>query len=137
MSADVRQPMFVIGGVPGSGKTTVCRLLAGRFERSIHIPWDVIREEWVVSGRKLPWDGDPEEMGRQMMLGSRAAFQVARLYSDAGFAVVVDGPLPVHPEILPYALGESNDLDPIRLYIHPRLDVVIERLKARTDRDDT
>ena len=42
--------LFVISGVSAAGKSTVARLLAGRFERGVCVPGDAIRE-MMVSGR--------------------------------------------------------------------------------------
>jgi adenylate kinase family enzyme len=36
--------VFIISGVPGSGKTTVARMLATRFERAAHIESDLVGE---------------------------------------------------------------------------------------------
>jgi hypothetical protein len=70
-----------------------------------------------------------------MMLGSRAAFQIARVYAGAGFGVVIDGSLPVHPEIVPFVLEESRDLDPWPVILFARPDVTRKRIEARP-RDD-
>jgi predicted kinase len=137
MAKSLQPRTFIVGGIPGCGKSTVCKLLARRFEHGICVPWDDIREQWVVSGRKLPWDDDPAEAGRQMMLGSQAAYQVARVYADGGFGVVVDGALPPFPEFLPLVVEETRDLDPVMLYLNPRLEVVLQRLQSRTSREDT
>ena len=42
--------LFVISGVSAAGKSTVARLLAGRFERGVCVPGDAVHA-MVVSGR--------------------------------------------------------------------------------------
>ena len=44
--------LFVISGISAAGKSTVARLLAGRFERGACVPGDAIRE-MMVSGRAV------------------------------------------------------------------------------------
>jgi cytidylate kinase len=48
---DRRVPLFVISGVPASGKTTVSRLLASRLDRAVCVPGDTIREMVVTIGQ--------------------------------------------------------------------------------------
>lgn len=56
--------LFVISGVSAAGKSTVARLLAERFERSVCVPGDAIRE-MVVSGRAdMSPDPGPEALGQ-------------------------------------------------------------------------
>jgi predicted ATPase len=81
-------PIFVLNGTPGSGKTTLSKELMQLFPHGIHIPVDNLRE-WVVSGLAGPLDWS-EETTRQFRLAESAAASVARRYQDAGFAVAID-----------------------------------------------
>jgi predicted kinase len=83
------QPIFLVVGGPGAGKSTTSRALAGAFPRSLHLPVDDLRH-MVVSGLVLPnpdWD---EELVRQIRLAREAAVRIAEAYAAAGFAVVLD-----------------------------------------------
>jgi predicted kinase len=83
------QPIFLVVGGPGVGKSTTSRALAASFASSIHLPVDDLRH-MVVSGLALPspeWD---DELVRQIRLARGAAVQMAEAYAAAGFAVVLD-----------------------------------------------
>jgi predicted kinase len=85
----VMQPIFLVVGGPGVGKSTTSRALAATFRRSIHLPVDDLRH-MVVSGLALPnpeWD---DELVRQIRLAREAAVRIAEAYAAAGFAVVLD-----------------------------------------------
>jgi predicted kinase len=83
------QPIFLVVGGPGVGKSTTCRALAATFPGSIHIPVDALRD-MVVSGLALPEPDWGEELVRQIALARGAAVRMALDYADAGFAVVLD-----------------------------------------------
>jgi Chloramphenicol phosphotransferase-like protein len=82
-------PIFLVVGAPAVGKSTTSRALAARFERSIHIPVDDLRD-MVVSGLVLPNPTWSEQLVEQVGLARRAAIASAVGYADAGFAVVID-----------------------------------------------
>ena len=83
------QPIFLIVGGPGVGKSTTSRALAARFPRSIHIPVDDLRH-MVVSGLALPEAEWIPELVRQIALARAGAVRLALDYAAAGFAVVLD-----------------------------------------------
>ena len=93
--------LFVISGISAAGKSTVARLLAGRFERGVCVPGDAIRE-MVVSGRADMSPGaGPEEL-RHLFLRYKGALAVAEVFLHGGFDVVVEDVIigPVLPEFL-------------------------------------
>jgi chloramphenicol 3-O-phosphotransferase len=82
-------PIFLVVGAPAVGKSTVSRALARRFERSIHIPVDGLRD-MVASGLILPSPDWNTGLIEQIGLARRSAVAMAVRYAEAGFAVVLD-----------------------------------------------
>ena len=81
--------LFVISGVSASGKSTVARLLAGRFERGVCVPGDAM-QAMVVSGRLDMRPDSGEGALRQLVLRYAGALAVASVYLRDGFDVVVE-----------------------------------------------
>ncbi len=81
--------LFVISGVSAAGKSTVARLLAGRFERGVCVPGDAIRA-MMVSGRVEVRPNAGEEALRQLTLRYAGALSVAEVFLNGGFDVVVE-----------------------------------------------
>jgi gluconate kinase len=81
--------LVVISGVSASGKSTVARLLAERFERGVYIPGDAIRV-MIVSGRVDMRPSSGEEALRQLALRYAGALSVADVFLNGGFDVVVE-----------------------------------------------
>ncbi|MDX3075079.1 AAA family ATPase [Streptomyces sp. NPDC088354] len=92
--------MFLITGIPASGKSTVAQALAERLPRSAHIRGNVFRR-MIVGGRAEPAPGHPghpgdehddgpdEEALRQMRLRYALAAASADAYAAAGFTPVL------------------------------------------------
>src|SRR6266568_4602282 len=81
--------LFVISGVSAAGKSTVARLLAGRFERGVCVPGDAVHT-MVVSGRLDMRPGSGEGALRQLVLRYAGALAVASVYLRDRFDVVVE-----------------------------------------------
>ncbi len=81
-------PVIFLTGAPGVGKSTVARALAERFDRSFLIDLDSLRAS-VIRGLSQPSAGWSDETTLQFDLAHQAAGKLARLYSEAGFAVIV------------------------------------------------
>jgi predicted kinase len=81
--------LFVISGVSAAGKSTVARLLAGRFERGVCVPGDAIRA-MVISGRHDMRPGAGSQELRQLVLRYAGALAVASVYLRDGYDVVVE-----------------------------------------------
>jgi gluconate kinase len=81
--------LFVISGVSAAGKSTVARLLAGRFERSVCVAGDTMHQS-VVSGRRDMRPGAGQAELRQLVLRYEAALAAASAYLREGFDAVVE-----------------------------------------------
>jgi predicted kinase len=79
--------IIVLSGPPGSGKSTVGRVLARRWPRAVHIHTDDFYR-WIVSGYVAPWLPEARE---QNVVAMEAMAQVAERFAAGGYAVVVDG----------------------------------------------
>ena len=81
--------LVVISGVSASGKSTVARLLAERFDRGVCVPGDTIRA-MIVSGQADMRPDSGEEALRQLALRYAGALSVAHVFLNGGFDVVVE-----------------------------------------------
>ena len=84
MSVD---PILILSGPPGVGKTTAARLLAHRFERAAHVEADRFFG-FIESGFVEPWKAESHAQNQAVM---RIVGDTAAAYADAGYFTVVEG----------------------------------------------
>jgi hypothetical protein len=113
-----------------AGKTTVARLLAGRFERGVHLEGDVFRRS-VVSGRVEMEPDAGDEALAQLQLRYRLAAVAADTYREAGFAVVWEDV--IAGQLLPQAVGLLRARPLHVVVLLPRPEVVGAREAGRAD----
>lgn len=122
-------PVFLISGTPGSGKTSIAQALLHHFPLGLHLPVDDFRE-LVVSGRASVFDWT-EETTRQFELARTSAAATAARYAKAGFAVALD-------DVVFPAEAESLFVKPLQPFVvhkvllTPRLEIALGRNAART-----
>ena len=87
MPATARDPVLILTGPPGAGKTTTARLLAATFERSVHLESDCFFH-FIRSGYIEPWKPEAHEQNTVVM---RIVAATAASYAQAGYFTIVDG----------------------------------------------
>jgi predicted kinase len=83
----VAEPVIVVAGAPGVGRTTVSRLVAAEFARSVHLSTDVFMDA-IVNGWVDP--NRPEAAAQHDAVGGAVAVS-AMGFAERGYTVVVDG----------------------------------------------
>jgi tRNA uridine 5-carbamoylmethylation protein Kti12 len=87
MTPAAQPEVLVLTGPPGSGKTTVARLLAAKHERAVHVESDLFWR-FIASGYVEPWKPESHEQNTVVM---GIVAEVASRYARAGYFAVVDG----------------------------------------------
>jgi GrpB-like predicted nucleotidyltransferase (UPF0157 family)/gluconate kinase len=84
-----KSAIYLITGPMASGKSTVARLLAERFQRGVYLEGDFFRRS-IVSGRvEMAPDASPDAL-EQVRLRYRLAAAAADAYCQAGFTVALE-----------------------------------------------
>jgi tRNA uridine 5-carbamoylmethylation protein Kti12 len=83
----VPEPILILTGAPGAGKTTTARLLAAKSERAVHLESDSFFH-FIRAGYVEPWKPESHQQNTTVMHIVAAA---ATGYADAGYFTIVDG----------------------------------------------
>ena len=122
--------IIFITGMAGAGKSTVGRLLARHFPKSLFIQVDELREK-MVKGYARPEGGVfTEEVMQQFQMALSTSTYMARLYASQGVDVVIDDVCVPSNFVEQYAaLFEIPEVKRVLLY--PKAEIVVERIKQR------
>lgn len=122
--------IYLISGIPGAGKSTVCDALCERFPRAMHVDVDELRH-FVKAGYASPTESWSDETTLQFSLAHRSACDIARRYRERGFVVTIDDVVdePMFADYAPLApLGLR------KVFLAPSLEVALARNGTRADK---
>jgi cytidylate kinase len=118
-------PLLVVTGPPGAGKSTVARLLADGFERTVLVEGDAFFA-FLARGSVAPWLRAAREQNEVV---TEAAASAAGRYAAGGYTTVYDGV--VGPWSLP-AFAAATGLDRLHYAVLlPSLDRCLDRVATR------
>ncbi len=124
--------VLLVNGVPGSGKTTIARLIAGSVPKGAHINGDEIHN-LVVGGRVHPPGKPEEEVQRQLRLRERNMALLADSFFESGVFPILDNCISKR-ESLDYLVSRIRARPIAMAVLAPPLEVVLERDKHRSEK---
>jgi predicted kinase len=80
-------PVLILSGAPGAGKTTAAAILAERSERAVHLESDRFYS-FIRAGYVEPWKPASHKQNRAV---SEIVAEAAAGYADAGYFTIIDG----------------------------------------------
>lgn len=82
-----KYPVLILTGAPGSGKTTVARLLAAKWQRAVHVESDQFFH-FIQAGHIEPWRPESHDQNTIVM---QIVAEAAAGYANAGYFTIIDG----------------------------------------------
>lgn len=126
-----RARRVLITGVPGVGKSTVCRLVAEGLPRSTAIDADVVRES-IVGGFVQPDMEFGEEFVEQVRLQREIVNSWVDRMVDAGYHTVIDdAPIPPPPHFQRHYASLIGDPSSVLVVLTASKESLRSRLHAR------
>jgi predicted kinase len=83
----VDDPVLILTGAPGAGKTTTARILAATADRAVHLEADAFFR-FIQTGFVKPWKPESHEQNTVVM---RIVGGAAAAYANAGYFTIIDG----------------------------------------------
>jgi predicted kinase len=121
--------IVLITGMSGSGKSSVGRLVAEHFPKSLHLQVDKLRE-MMVNGFIGPGAEWTEEVILQFQQARSTAIYMAHLYASQGVDVVIDD-VCVPPNFAEQYAALYEIPAAHRVLLYPTAPALIERIKKR------
>jgi hypothetical protein len=126
---DTRRGVFLVTGAQAAGKSTVGRLLAGRFDRGAFIEGDLMWKLVVSGAEDMGGDQPSDEAVRQYLLRLQHGAMLADSLYENGFTAV-HSDIVMGESLGPY-VGMVRNRPLFVVMLYPSIDAVVARERER------